>query len=285
MATARKDAVAEMVPPVDPGRQEEALRLLDEAVKAKHEKRHDNALAAATAARKADPNIAGIDVLVGEIALETGQLDVTQRAAREALSRGQDESAANLLLALDKWMMRGAVGGAGVARGAVSQILSEAADAEMSKADTFFFWGEMERHAGREDLARARILGGLHRMQPWHSSDIISAKMQLAADDARASSENGMHGELSVPSTPIGNAVVDLRRALQSSADARASLAALRGAATGRQLTLLLGDQAFAGAVAPDWIEQAEAQSAGSIPLGKIPPPQAAADAGSSKRK
>lgn len=282
----RNSAVAgTKVSPVAPGRQEEALRLLDEAVKAKYEKRYDDALAAAAAARKADPNVAGIDVLVGGIALEQGQPDVMQRAASEALVRGQDESAANLLLALHKWMLRGAVGGAAVARVAVSQFLSEAADAEMSKGDTFFFWGEMERHAGREDSARTRILGGLHRMQPWHSSDIISAKMQLAADDARASSENGMHGELSVPSTPIGNAVVDLRRALQSSADARASLAALRGAATGRQLTLLLGDQAFAGAVAPDWIEQAEAQSAGSIPLGKIPPPQAAADAGSSKRK
>ncbi len=262
--------------PADPASQAEALRFVDDAVSAKAAKDYDKATAAAAAARKADPNLPGVDALVGEIALEAGQPDLMRRAAHEALARGQDQATANLLLALEKWMMRGRAGGASGAAQAASLFLAEGASAELSNDAVFFFWGDIERHAGREDLAHDRLQGALHRMQPWHSVDIIAAKMQLAASEARALPADAGGGEFSVPSTAAGHALVNLRGALVSQGDPMPSLAALCGAVTAHQASILLGDQAFGTPDPPAWLAEARTRPAEAGPLRKIPPPKPA---------
>lgn len=261
--------------PADPASQAEALRLVDDAVSAKAAKDYIRATAAAAAARKADPNVPGVDALVGEIALETGQPDVMRRAAHEALARGQNKASANLLLALEKWMMRARAGGASGAAQAASLLLAEGAADEMSNDAVFFYWGDIERHAGREDLAHDRLQGALHRMHPWHSVDILTAKMQLAAAEAQSPPEAAGGAMPAVPSTAAGRALVDLRRASVSQRDPSPALAALRGAVTARQANLLLGDQAFGASDPPPWLAKARAQNAASIPARKILPPPA----------
>lgn len=266
--------------PADPSSRAEALRLMDDAVSAKRANDYDKAMAAASAARKADPNVPGVEALVGGIALETRQLDVMHRAAHEALARGQNPATANLLLALEKWMTRGRSGGSTGAAQAASVLLAEGAAAEMSNGEVFFFWGDIQRHAGREDPAHDRLQGALHRMQPWDSADILAAKMQLAASEAQSLAKADGGEMSSVPSTIAGRALVNLRDALASQDDALPALAALHGAVTVRQTSILLGDQVFGVPDPPAWLAQARGRGAEFIPKRKILPPKAAADAG-----
>ncbi len=277
IAAKRAEAVANAPVPVNAERRAEALRLMDDAVRAKYEERTGDALASAAAAREADPNIPGVDVLVGELALVSKQPDTVKHAAGEALRRGQGVAGAKLLLALHKWITRGQLRTPAEAGDAAAQLLSEASDAELSNMATMFFWGDIERYAGREHLAHDRLLGAMHRQQPWLSWATIAAKMQLAANEAGDMSDHPAPHTAPVPSTRAGNALVALRRAATSGADPQPALAALRSAATAWQASLLLSDQAFDRPGAPPQIAAAKNAAAANIPGGGIAPPETGA--------
>ena len=270
---AAKMAGAPAAPAASAERRDEALRLMDDAVRAKHEGRSDAAVAAASAARKADPAVRGVDVLVGSLALEAGQPETLRQAAEQALLRHENVAEANLLLALHKWMMRGQSPGTQDASALVEPLLAEASEAEPSNMEVMFFWGDMASYAGHEDLAHRRLLGGLHRQQPWLSSATLAAKMELAAEEAAAAKIADAQKIAPPPPTPAGKALADLRRAALSGADPKTSLAALRGASTAWQAKLLLGDQAFVRPGIPPDVARARNAPVANIPGETIAPP------------
>ncbi len=125
----------------------EALRLVDQAVSARHEERLQGAVNAISEARRLNPDAPGLDIFVGEVAWEQRDAETVRRAAREALDRGNDESSAKLLLALEKWMTR--LGGdTAQVGGTVRQLLAEAEEESPSNAAPFFFHGEVSRMLG-----------------------------------------------------------------------------------------------------------------------------------------
>lgn len=275
VVAANRTGVIAASPPVSLERRTEALRLVDDAARAKYEERTDDALAAAAAARESDPTVPGVDVLVGELALLAKQPETMKRAAQEALRRGHNVASAKLLLALDKWMSRGQRGTSVEAGSAAAQLLSEASDAELSNMEIMFFWGDIERYAGREDRAHDRLLGALHRQQPWLSETIIAAKMQLAADEAGGAPKDsgGRGASANATSAPVGDAVTTLRRAVLAGADPQPPLAKLHSLSTAWQSKLLLADQAFERPDLPPALTGARNAPVVELPGGSINPP------------
>jgi hypothetical protein len=163
----------------------QALDLIDEAMRAKHEKRTSGALAALDQARKADPSAPGIDIAFAELALGEKQL-TDMRAAAEAARRKNDHAAAaSVLLGLDKWINRGASDREmSSAADAASVYFADATDTDYFAAPPWFFSAEVLRYAGRESEGRDRALSALHRFQPWDSSDFLSAKVIFASAEA-----------------------------------------------------------------------------------------------------
>jgi hypothetical protein len=171
--------------PVNPADRAEALRLLDEAARARHDERFREAAKAATAARRLDEKLPGIDAFMAEMAFQREDSEATEEAARAALDRGENSSSANLLLALNAWRTRALRGkSATEAAEEAGRLLSESAQTQPSDESVWFFWAEMMRFVGRGDEAQRRMLGAMHRLQPWRSAAIVAAKRQLAAGEA-----------------------------------------------------------------------------------------------------
>jgi len=192
----------------------EALRRLDEAARARHGERFDEAVAAARAARAVDGTLPGVDVFLAEMAFQRQDSATTAAAARAALDRGENASSAYLLLALDAWRTRALHGkSATEAAEGAARLLAEGAQVQPSDESVWFFWAEMMRLVGREDQAQRRMLGAMHRLQPWRSAAILAAKRQLAAGEAA--------GAEALPGPAAGLAGDDAWRAWLSRASAR----------------------------------------------------------------
>jgi hypothetical protein len=163
----------------------EALDHIDDAIRAKHEKRTSGALAALDRARKTDPSVPGVDVAFAELALNEKQF-IEMRAAAEAAKRKNDHAAgASVLLGMDKWINRGASDREmSSAADAASAYFTEAIEVDYFYAPAWFFWGDVMRYAGREDEGRECALAALHRFHPWESSDVIAAKIVFASAEA-----------------------------------------------------------------------------------------------------
>lgn len=220
----------------------EALRLFDEAVRARHEERAQGAMNAIAAARRADPQLRSVDVLVGEIALEQKDPETLRRAAGYALERGENESSANLLSALEAWMRRGEQGTekAGQLAG---QFLSDAAQADPSNAAVYFFHGELSRLLGDGRKAHRHLLAALYRQQPWRSAALLENKTQLAAREA---SDQGK-AVMVEPPTEQAEAVLALRNTALSGAGGNAALSELVRVTPAVQLLALRDDFAVSG--------------------------------------
>ena len=182
----------------------EALRLLDEAVRARHEGRWQGAMNALMAARRADPQAKGLNILVGEIALEQKDAETLRQAMKMASRSGENESSLRLLQSLQSWMQRGEKG-VDHAGPQAEQALDEAAELEPSNAAVYFFHGELNRLLGDSEEAQANLLAALRRQAPWRSSALLEVKMQLAARDASNA------GKPSVVGAPSAQAQAVLR--------------------------------------------------------------------------
>ena len=256
---------------VGEARQAEAYRLFDEAVRARYEERAQGAMNAITAARRADPQLRSVDVLVGEIALEQKDPDTLRRAAARALERGENESSANLLNALETWMRRGEKG-TDKAGQLAEQFLSDAADAEPSNAAVYFFHGELSRLLGDGRKAHRHLLSALRRQQSWRSAALLENKMQLAAREAAD------QGKAVVVATPTEQAevVLALRSAGASGTGENEAFAELLRVAPTLQFFALLDDNALGGS--REFIEGEGSRSGmeASIPHLGAPAPNAA---------
>lgn len=243
----------------------EAYRLFDEAVRARHEERLQGAFNAINEARRLHSDLPGLDLFIGEIALEQGEPRTLQQAARESLRRGHNESAAKLLLALDKWMSRNPQGT--VSTGAsVSELLAEAADASPSSAAALFFHGEVARLAGDPATAHRKLLGALHRQTAWSGASFLAKKLQVAAAEA---SERGRPVLAAAPDE-ASQALLDLREAVASGRDMRPAFGELLSSTPSLQAKVLLQDQTFQrNAVAGD-IRVLQEQLDVSVPKGAL---------------
>lgn len=274
--TAERAAEPSAVAEARSDRLDDALRLMDEAARAKTESRSKDAVAAAAAARHADPAVRGVDIFVGTVAIEAAQPETARLAAEQALRRQESEAAAKLLLALHQWMVRGEGSGVREAVGRVEPLLTEASEAEPSNMEVMFFWGDIASFGGREDLAHRRLLGGVHRQQPWLSSATIAAKMELAAEEAASMKLAGAQNPSPPPPpTPVGEALVGLSRAALSGSDPAPALAALRAASTEWQAKQLLCDYAFDRPDTPPEITAARDAPIPELPGGSIDAPGA----------
>ena len=228
----RRLAAASDIPPATEEQRASALRSLDEAVRARYEERMDDAMAQLAMAQQADPQLPGLELLAGEIALQQRDTD--------ALSREDSEAPAKLLAALGVWLRRGELG---VARAGpqARQLLLEAAERSPSEASVHFFHGELSRQLGEGTAAHAYLLSALRRQSPWKSSALLRVKMQLAAAEA---SEAGEAVEVSAPDSQSAVAL-RWREAVRRGTDASEELKAMIALAPSLQTIVLLPDPAL----------------------------------------
>ena len=171
----------------------QALDLIDEAMRAKYEKRTSGALAALERARNTDPSAPGLDVAFAELALGEKQFSQMRAAAEAARRKNDHAAAASVLLGIDKWMSRGAGDrGMTAAADAASAYFAEATENDFFAAPAWFFSGDVLRYAGREAEGRARALAALHRFNPWDSADLLAAKATFASAEAGGTVCSGM---------------------------------------------------------------------------------------------
>ena len=183
-------AAQEVAPQVAQEQKEEALRLMDEAVRAKYEDRTEEAVRIAQRARQIDPSVRGVDILAGEIAIESpdpGKRQEALLAANSALACGEDTAASRLILALGTWQEQDGEGAAGfTAKTRALRLIGEAADEFPSAPALHFFWSEMVAPSGHYRDVHRRMLTAMHCTQPWHSSVLIARKASFASRDAEA---------------------------------------------------------------------------------------------------
>lgn len=228
--------------PTDTAAREAALTALEEAIRAKHEKRTAGALSALDRARRADPSVPGIDVSFAEIALNEKQF-IEMRAAAGAAKKKVDHAAgASVLLGMDKWINRGASDREmSAAADAASSHFTEAIEADYFYAPAWFFGGDVLRYAGREGEGRDRAFAALHRFNPWDSYDVVAAKIVFASADAG----NPVFGSLETGTdSPWARALEDF--GVRGSAE-RASLASLTSFAARQTLISLAADPFVSG--------------------------------------
>ena len=182
--------VSAAVSVVSPEQKAEALRLIDEAVRAKYEGRTNEALRIAQRARAVDPSVRGVDILAGEIAIESPDLEKRREAllaANRALDRGEDTAGARLILALGTWQEHDGESVAGfTAKTRALRRIEEAADEHPSEPALHFFWSEILATFGKYRDVHRRMLTAMHCAQPWHSYALIARKASFASRDAEA---------------------------------------------------------------------------------------------------
>ncbi|MBU3665141.1 MAG: hypothetical protein FGM15_04575 [Chthoniobacterales bacterium] len=164
-----------------------ALKLMDDAVRAKREELYDKALQLADGARAADPDVPGAELIAAEIALERKQPLALESAARAALQRGDDAAGAKVLLALNTWMLRAQPGKVMDPADAARELLEEACAELPFNGTAYFFLGELDRILGRTSAAHANFLSALHRFGPWTSSSALQSRMQLVSEEGFSS--------------------------------------------------------------------------------------------------
>ena len=217
-----------------------ARRSLDEAVRARFEERPLATMNALAEARRADPDMPGLDVLAGEIALQRRDTDALHRASVNASRPGDNEASGKLLAALGAWLRRGELG-VDRAGPQARQLLLEAAEREPSNTAVYFFHGELSRLLGESGAAHENLLLALRRQAPWRSSALLRVKMQLAAAEA---SEGGEKIEVPAPDAQSA-AALRWRDALRTGTGAEEAIDAIITLTPSLQTTVLLDDPAL----------------------------------------
>jgi hypothetical protein len=243
----------------------EARQLLDRAIEARHAELSLEAKRLAMQARSIDPDLAAADLFVAEMALGEGNADITEAAARRALTNDRQYAAdAHLILALNAWMLRG-MSGVDSAAAASQQMLAEAAEVELSNGAVRFFAGDLQRSTGQSPEAHRSLLGALYRQEVWHSAALLTAKLALTVDQA-----DGAGGATltvaSEESEKFGTIAVALGRSLHAGVDTAAADAA-RACFTRKHLDRLAADPALRA------LAVARPEPGDFLPFGEVAPP------------
>lgn len=249
----------------------QVLRIMDESVKAKQEGRYEDAIIAAADARRIDPSTPGALIIMGEAALNLRDQTRLEQFASESLALGDKSGDAKLLLALGRWIGRGAQKEQFGDSGELAvRLLQEASAEDLSNAHVHFFLGELLRYLGREREAHLHLLAGLHRLEPWHSSTILKAKQQLAGAEAAALGEPAEVAD--TEEAAASAALVALRQKPDSDPEREKMIDTLRSSFGARSSALLLADQAFSLGGAPA-LPRALAAASAVIPHNAWPAP------------
>lgn len=197
--------VADIAP--DPAARAEALREIDEALRARHEKRTSGALAALDRARRADPSLPGLQVAFAEIAFNEREFSELRKAAAAAQADATQSAAASVLLGVEKWLSRGGSDREMMsAADSASARFAEATETDFFAPAAWYFQADVLRYAGREEEGRVSAFRALVRYQPWDSPDLIAAKTIFAS----AEGGNTVFGSLAfLPDSPWVEAVTD----------------------------------------------------------------------------
>lgn len=217
-----------------------ALDAIDEAVRAKYEKRTTGALASLDQARRTDPSTPGLDISFAELALNEKQFIEMRVAANTAKKKGDHAAGAAVLLGMDKWLSRGPTDREmSAAADMASGYFAEAVDGDFFAAPAWFFFGDVFRYAGREGEGHRRALAALHRFNPWDSSDVIAAKIIFAAAEA---GDTVFTGPTFLPDSPWVRALGNAANASEAGAGGRKPLAPFAAQPT---LRALVSDRFF----------------------------------------
>lgn len=248
-------------PSVPVAQREAALAKIDEAVRARHEERLDDALALASEARRLDPGVSGADLITAEVGVLQQKPELVRSATTEAIRRGDNTADALLLQAIDTWLARGLKSQSSAeAIESAERKFNRATSEELSNGAVWFFRGDIMRAGGRVSDAHRSLLAALHRQTPWIGSEFVEAKRDLARDEARGpSSPAAPEADLPAPTA--------LRRALADGGDPAASLARLAGSLTAWQTRHLLDDPALGGPAASDAVRTARTSANIAIPI------------------
>lgn len=228
----------------------QALEVLDRAVTARYRGMTNEAVRLAMDARHLDPEVAGGALFVAEMALRRGALEDSTASAFEALRREEYAGDARLILALNAWMRRGQAGAEAAGRSS-TQLLAEAAEAELANNQVRFFAGDLLRAIGQPAEAWANLTGSLHRLFPWDSAAVIAAKLWLALEEA------GLAGDSNAALSPgakedyFGSAAARTQRMLRTDGDLASAFDALQAVFTPKQAVWIMSDPALAGAALP----------------------------------
>lgn len=177
----------------DPDTRMVALREIDEALRARHEKRTSGALAALDRARRADPSLPGLQVAFAEIAFNEREFSELRKAASAAQADASQSAAASVLLGVEKWLSRGGSDREMMsAADSASAQFSAATETDFFAPAAWYFQADVLRYAGREDEGRERALGALHRYQPWDSSEMLAAKAIFASAELGETAFGGL---------------------------------------------------------------------------------------------
>lgn len=250
--------------PATPAQRAEARQLLDRAIEARHAELSNEAMRLAMEAKSIDPDVPGADLFAAEMALREGNSQVAEAAARQALKQTQCAADAQLILALNAWMLRGQTG-LDSAGAASQQLLAEAAEAELSNGAVRFFAGDLQRATGRTAEAHRSLLGGLYRQEVWHSAALLTAKLALTVDEA-----DGAGGAallvVGKESEKFGTVAAALGRSSNAGVDTGAADAA-RAIFTRKHLDRLAGDPVLSASAA------AKQEPGVFLPFGELTPP------------
>ena len=169
----------------------EALDHIDEAIRAKYEKRTAGALSALDRARRADPQTPGLELLFAVMALEQQELSATVLAAKNAIKRGNNVAGANVLLGLEAWINRDPRAlSAAFDRSAV--FLRAASDLDPWDETARSFMSDLLRGTGREREGYQLASEALVRTLPWTSADLLAAKVIFALREAGVTVAGGV---------------------------------------------------------------------------------------------
>jgi hypothetical protein len=206
---------------VAPEQKAEALRLLDEAIKARHEERYDAAWGLALRAQQTDPGLAGWDLLMAELAFQRRDSGAFSKHALVAELLPESAAGAKLLLVLERWRRPWGEGQSKEDSARfLADLLAQATAAQPSVDVTWFFRGDLLRLIGKPSEAHQALLGSLHRQAPWRSSAVLAAKKSFtqlessggAPPSRLIGAEIGLHPgdtsreriEVSAPRGPVG---------------------------------------------------------------------------------
>jgi hypothetical protein len=225
----------------------ESLRLLDQAVQAKFGELWNEAARLAFEARQTDEETPRLDIFIGELAFEKGEIDAVGSAARAALLREPMSADAKLLLALRAWALRGQTGVAQAGASATALLQQAAAD-ELSNGVVRFFAGDFQRAIGRPGDAHVELLGGLYRQHVWHSAALLTAKLFLALEEAGPSGSLASSVFIDPEVEAFGTSATALRRTIRNSGNIVPASTSSTDNFSAKQLRVLSSDQAFASA-------------------------------------
>jgi hypothetical protein len=249
---------------VTPEQRAEARLLLERAVQARHAELTNEAVRLAVEARNIDPDVPGAALFAAEMALRQGDAEIAGAAALEALKQAQYAADARLILALNAWMRRGE-SGVDAAGSASTQLLSEAANEELSNGAVRFFAGDLQRAIGRSGEAHRSLLGGLYRQETWHSAALLTAKLALSIDQAGGAGSAALL-DVGEESEVFGTTAAALGRAQSEEAETTAAATAVRGAFARKHLEILASEPTLVAA-------SPGREQTPFVPFGEIAPP------------